>query len=1389
MAALAWLLLTLVGQGHAGDLAWFSADVAGRLQGCGSCPRDAGFAPSFAQRVAWWREQAGPNGIWVDAGGFLVGPDTLASRGKVMVAAYNAAGVRAAHVTSADLWMGLQPSLEALESAQFPRFSANLFDAESSERLFDPFVVLDLAGERLAVLGVSAQPVQPLAGVRVAPAAETLAQALEELEGLEPGIPCVLCLHGNPSEWQSLPKELLGRFRAVIQSGASLDAALGLDAPPVMRLRNGASEMASADAETHWQWNRVEVPRQGPADASILETTQAYPGLSDLFHEPVAPATEDAALLDLSARNRGMQVEVWAVRHEAQWQGQAAPEGFEWLVLETEWENKLARDLRQDLKYPEAVHIASIERQVLLRVGGALRRPAFGAPRSPAQRIFLSGPGEFVAQQLVYPVALGTTPRLELCVYHDQFAALRIPLQAEDPSQPAPEGTEPPVGVEPVARAENEVVVFELFEPPQVVANVDGGALWQADVLGHSKVLLSTDGRALDREAALESQAPLGKPLEYLMADEMVALVDSQGRHYFSQPYAGADPVPMLDCESSSAVRWRFVLPEGVEPIELWAPFPGLKFTHEDQQRNPEPLGLAWAAHEPSAAHAEEPLQRCGGKPIAFDLIRAERLGDELRVEFELSNNGPDAGFLEPLKRLELRDSQDRALKQVASSVLGLPASGRLWLTAGERRYRVALSFAGAGQRTSASLTFRAVDGERHVNLSWADGPVLAGASAPVDERPNPITAPGAEDVATPADPSTPADPPTTPLPEPPPEPKGLAGVGLTGQQVNRAIDLGADFLWQHIQDKWHADGDLSDLGAAHPEEALALLALAHAGLQKRNPEFATALGEAVPRLERYLTNTYANAVVCMLLDFLENPANQPMLVRAAKILIEGQSSDGTWGYRCPDLADGGAQAAQGYVTVFEQEPTLLERESPWPEKPQSGDNSVGQFVLMGLRSAQRRGVEIPAETWKRAEDTMRARQNTDGGWGYVTDRGYGSMTCAGMGALAVTRWGQGAPLGLDSPEQRKAMEWMSEHYQPGTNPKRGKYNYYYMYSSERVGRLWNVEFFGQHEWYPQGARFLVQGQAAEGSWTEENDSVKATSFALLFLTRATESLEEPVVEATTGVLEIEALPVPESAVYLILDASGSMRAKLEGRSKLDWARSALLDAIGDLPESVEVGLRVYGHRLRAIDDGADRDSELVMPIGPLNAKGRADLESALAALRPKGKTPMAYSLEQSARDFGSVTNGTVILLTDGGEDTRERLDPVAAAAAFAKNRRWSLTIVGFDIGKPAWQDQLEQMAQAAGGAYLTADQGAELLPSVRAALQPLPDTITVEPRSGGPAQSLALPVHCELAGGEYLVRFQVGAEAFEIPIRVPNGGQTRIVLDPAHFQRPNEQK
>ena len=173
--------------------------------------------------------------------------------------------------------------------------------------------------------------------------------------------------------------------------------------------------------------------------------------------------------------------------------------------------------------------------------------------------------------------------------------------------------------------------------------------------------------------------------------------------------------------------------------------------------------------------------------------------------------------------------------------------------------------------------------------------------------------------------------------------------------------------------------------------------------------------------------------------------------------------------------------------------------------------------------------------------------------------------------------------------------------------------------------------------------------------------------------------------------------------IELILDASGSMWAKLGSSTRIEVAKDALGKIIDDLSErkGIAVGLRVYGHRTNDC-----RDTKLEIPIGPMDEK---KMKAFIGKIKPKGKTPIAYSLQEAAKDFQKDFTGSkvIILVTDGLESCGG--DPCAAAKALAEKGIVSkIHVVGFGMDKKS-VSQLECIVKPSAGLLLEANSAAEL--------------------------------------------------------------------------------
>lgn len=172
--------------------------------------------------------------------------------------------------------------------------------------------------------------------------------------------------------------------------------------------------------------------------------------------------------------------------------------------------------------------------------------------------------------------------------------------------------------------------------------------------------------------------------------------------------------------------------------------------------------------------------------------------------------------------------------------------------------------------------------------------------------------------------------------------------------------------------------------------------------------------------------------------------------------------------------------------------------------------------------------------------------------------------------------------------------------------------------------------------------------------------------------------------------------------VVFILDASGSMWGKAGGQTKIEAAKEVMAKAVPGLPAEVKVGLVAYGHRRK----GDCTDVEVLVPAGSTDRDG---LLKKVAALSPKGKTPIADSIKQTAESLKSKENETTIILVSDGIETCND-DPCGVVKALkASGIKFVMHVVGFDVDSKG-KAQLECLAQAAGGKYFSAGDAASLL-------------------------------------------------------------------------------
>jgi Mg-chelatase subunit ChlD len=202
------------------------------------------------------------------------------------------------------------------------------------------------------------------------------------------------------------------------------------------------------------------------------------------------------------------------------------------------------------------------------------------------------------------------------------------------------------------------------------------------------------------------------------------------------------------------------------------------------------------------------------------------------------------------------------------------------------------------------------------------------------------------------------------------------------------------------------------------------------------------------------------------------------------------------------------------------------------------------------------------------------------------------------------------------------------------------------------------------------------------------------------------------VQDASCAALEVMAvnqgrpvLSLNDRTVEIVVDASRSMWGRMGADPKMVVAKETLEELSYWIPEDLDLALRAYGSTSPSESNDCG-DSTLLVPFGEAN---RDSIRRAIAGLRPLGQTPIAFALDQAARDFGALQNDrSVVLVTDGLESCGG--DPVRAARELDE-LGITVHVIGFGLGNAADEDaaSLQAVANVTGGRYVTAGSAQEL--------------------------------------------------------------------------------
>ncbi len=186
--------------------------------------------------------------------------------------------------------------------------------------------------------------------------------------------------------------------------------------------------------------------------------------------------------------------------------------------------------------------------------------------------------------------------------------------------------------------------------------------------------------------------------------------------------------------------------------------------------------------------------------------------------------------------------------------------------------------------------------------------------------------------------------------------------------------------------------------------------------------------------------------------------------------------------------------------------------------------------------------------------------------------------------------------------------------------------------------------------------------------------------------------------------------------ILFIMDYSNSMNEFLAGERKINLMRETMKEILPAINPNIEVGLRVYGHRLGFSAYDCCKASKLAVPIQNENNE---IILNVLENIKARGMTPITYSLKKAVNgDFENFSGKKhIILLSDGGENCDE--SPCEYVMKdLAKRKDFTIDVIAFNINNIDDLNQLKCVATVTSGKFYTANTKGELVDALNNTLR-----------------------------------------------------------------------
>jgi hypothetical protein len=418
----------------------------------------------------------------------------------------------------------------------------------------------------------------------------------------------------------------------------------------------------------------------------------------------LAAVCAQAAAETFSTGNFAARLEVSAVSARTAYGATKAPAGTQFLVLATQWENRVDPKLAEQRGLPPGYGVDNLPQHLYLVVDGCVLgvlRPGLdgGHGRSSLERVILAHPGEKLSGDIVFEIPAGDPASLDLRFYDDVAGDMKLALKGPAPA-PAPLAP-------PRKNAVGEFALFDFKDPAPGVRAPAGFRAVAVVLRGRSVWLATKDAPAYNPGIEPGATVPRVNLLDW---PEVRTYVHVLADGVYACPLAADQDLPeplRFIPEFFTGPRLVFLVPADAKSLEFFGAMPHA--ATDDGTLDLAPLRFPLEGQAPAVAPFPGPLKiKDDMFNLAIGARRSAQFAGEaagegkvfVLLDVGVTNEGTTGEFFQPADQLPLLDADGNEIAPDDATSRGphRPEGDKVHLPAGERRrfevaYRMDASF------------------------------------------------------------------------------------------------------------------------------------------------------------------------------------------------------------------------------------------------------------------------------------------------------------------------------------------------------------------------------------------------------------------------------------------------------------------------------------------------------------------------------------------------------------------------------------------------------------------------------------------------------------------------------------------------------------------------